>query len=57
MGTVPIWKHWLIIAAGVLASPIIVFALACARGCLPVSLVMAAEAGAWEAADGTAQPP
>jgi len=34
MGTVPIWKQWLIIAACILVSPAIVFALVCAFGWL-----------------------
>jgi hypothetical protein len=34
MGTVPIWKQWLIIAASVLLSPMIVFAVACTFGWL-----------------------
>jgi len=32
MGTVPIWKQWLIIAACILVSPAIVFALVCGFG-------------------------
>ena len=32
MGTVPIWKQWLIIAAGACLSPVIVLAVACAFG-------------------------
>ena len=32
MGTVPIWKQWLIIEAIALVSPVIVFLLACAFG-------------------------
>ena len=34
MGTVPIWKQWLIIAASVLLSPAIVLAVVCAFGWL-----------------------
>ena len=34
MGTVPIWKQWLIIAACILVSPAIVFALVCGFGWL-----------------------
>ena len=34
MGTVPIWKQWLIIAASVLLSPVLLFAVACAFGWL-----------------------
>jgi phosphate/sulfate permease len=32
MGTVPIWKQWLIIAASVLFSPLIMLAVACIFG-------------------------
>ena len=32
MGTVPIWKQWLIIAASAFLSPVIVLAVACAFG-------------------------
>ena len=34
MGTVSIWKQWLIIAACILVSPAIVFALVCGFGWL-----------------------
>jgi len=32
VGTVPIWKQWLIIAASAFLSPVIVLAVACAFG-------------------------